>query len=484
MPEIFKLLGAEGLVGLGGVLMLVLEAIGPKTRRVQFDVAIWALILAAVADVLNWDVSRRVLGGSYVVDDMGVFFKALLLLVTIVAMLVSREYVERHIRRPGEFFILFMFVCLGMLFIVSANDLITIFISIELISMPMYVLAASQNYNQRSTEAGLKFFILGALSSAFYLLGASLLYGCLQTIYIDQFPQAMQAASGDILFPVYLGLICIMAAFGFKIAAAPFHMWAPDVYEGAPTPVTAFLSTGPKAAEVAILTRILLIGFRPQSAALHLQEDWVLVLSVLSLLSMTVGNLVAMHQTNIKRMMAYSSIAHMGYVLTGLAAASRGGSAAIMFYLFIYTLTALGAWAVVLMWSDVVESDEIRDMAGMSRRAPGLALILMLSMLSLAGLPPLGGFIGKFYLFASAWDAGLKWLAIIGILNSVASLFYYMGVLRVVYFERTDTEEPIAIHPSYAMGLALSTVGIVVLGLVPGMSHWAWTVAASVMAHT
>jgi NADH-quinone oxidoreductase subunit N len=302
--------------------------------------------------------------------------------------------------------------------------------------------------------------------------------GSLGTIYVSEFPKAI-AQQGQ---PpaLYIGMLCMIAAFGFKIAAAPFHMWAPDVYQGAPTPTTAFLSTGPKVAGVAVLMRLLFTGFSNPPGALQqlsVRPDWVLIISVLSLLSMTVGNLVAMHQTNIKRMMAFSGISHMGYILLGVAAASTRGVQAVMFYLYLYTLTALAGWAVIILYTVVTGSEEIRDFAGLSRRSPLMAFVLMLSLLSLAGLPPLSGFVGKFYLFTAAWDSGLSWLVLAGILNSVASLFYYMGALKVVYWQAPSTDDPVAVPIPTRIAMYVGLFAILVLGLFPMLSGWAFRVA-------
>ena len=472
------LLATEWIVCLGALLMLGLEIAGVHNRRLVAWLGLGTLLLASAAGVYNWsEPSRSLFNGSFVLDHTTIFFKEVVLAVTFVALLIAMDYVKEHLeRKSSEFYCLFLFVCLGMLFLISAGDLVTIFIALELTSMPLYVLAACQTDIKRSAEAGMKFFILGALASAIYLFGAAMLMGSLGTIYIHQF--AAQITSHP--YVAILGMLCIIAAFAFKIAAAPFHMWAPDVYQGAPTAVTAFLSTGPKVAGVAILMRILLGSLNTPA---HVRQDWVLVISVLAVLSMWVGNLVAMHQTNIKRMMAYSGIAHMGYILVGLAAGSVSGSAAVMFYVLMYTLTNLGAWAVIITFGLSTGSEEIADMAGIARRSPGVALLLMLAFLSLAGLPPLAGFIGKFYLFAAAWDAGLRWLALMGVLASAASLFYYLGVLKVVYLEKPPSDEPLKISPSYRLAFMLSGFVIVILGLMPMMTRCVMDVATRFMAH-
>lgn len=490
---ILPYLSTELIVCVTAIVMLGLEMGRLHDRRILAFVGCGGSVLAAAAGVWTWHVlhanpeGARVMlfGGSYIIDEASVYFKELMLLITCVALLISVDWVGARIPRSGEYFTLFMFVAFGMLLLASAGDLITIFLGIEMTSMPMYVLSACLKNNRGSTEAGLKFFILGALASAFYLFGASMTVGTLDTIYVQDIAVRISQLS---LTPqaLYIGLLCMTGAFAFKIAAAPFHMWAPDTYQGAPTTTSAFLSTGPKVAGVAVLMRLFLTGFNAIGPdGVNLKQDWVLIVSVLSLLSMTVGNLVAMHQTNIKRMVAFSGIAHMGYILLGVAAAGGSGDAsvrgasAVMFYLYLYALTNLGAWGVVILFGRVTGSEEIADMAGLARRAPWVAFILMLAFLSLAGLPPLSGFIGKFYLFTAAWHADLAWLVMAAILNSVLSLVYYLGVLKVVYWKPASTDESLPVSVPMQIGLVIACFAIVALGFFPPLSHWAFSVAAT-----
>lgn len=470
----------ELIVTLAAIVMLGLEASGGvKDRRQIAWFGAAACVLAGLVGLRNLSSAPGpMFGGSYVIDVASIYFKELMLSITCLALLISTSYVEAKLRRTGEYYTLFMFVGLGTLLLASANDLITIYLALEMTSMPMYVLAASKRLDKASAEAGLKYFILGAFASAFYLFGASITMGTLGTIYVSEFPARLLALP-QAPQALFVGMLCLIAAFAFKIAAAPFHMWAPDVYEGAPTPTTAFLSTGPKVAGLAIIMRVLLTGFNVVRPDMFVKNDWVLIVSVLSLLSMTVGNLVAMHQTNIKRMLAFSGIAHMGYMLLGVAAASVQGTAAVMFYLWLYTLASLGGWAVIIAFSVASGSEEIKDMAGLSRRSPWMAFVVMLGFLSLAGLPPLSGFVGKFYLFTAAWTSGLSWLVLAAIVNSVASLFYYMGVLKVIYWQAPVTDEPIAVPFGTQVAMAVGVFAAVVLGLFPPLSQWAFAVAKS-----
>ena len=474
----FDLLSPELSVGFTALLLLILEAAGFRERKGAATLAIVGLVLAGLLDLGHTTAQAHLFNGSYHVDALAVCLKFLMVAVTLMAVLVSVDYLHAPTLHSAEQYALMLFVCLGMMFMASAGDLVTIFIALETTSMPLYVLAASLRYDKRSSEAGLKFFILGALASAFYLFGAAMLLGSLGTIYVHEFPARLAPLAG-VQHAVFLGLVCVLAGFAFKVAAAPFHMWAPDVYEGSPTPVTAFISTGPKVGGVAVLLRLLMVGFSISRPDMELKMDWVLVLSSLSLLSMIVGNLIAMHQTNLKRLMAYSGISHMGYVLMGLASGSLKGVAGVVFYLFVYTLTNLVAWGVIISYGANVGSEETSDFAGMSRRSPGLAALLLLCLLSLAGLPPLGGFVGKFYLFAAAWESGLWWLAVMGLLSSVASLYYYVGVLRVVYFEPAPTDEAVTFSGHFRLAGALGVFFTLALGLLPALSTWVFEVATA-----
>ncbi|MBI2252691.1 MAG: NADH-quinone oxidoreductase subunit N, partial [Armatimonadetes bacterium] len=334
----------------------------------------------------------------------------------------------------------------------SSNELITLFVSLELVSIPLYILASFNRNDQKSAEAGLKYFLLGALSSGILLYGMSLIYGTLQTTFLTNILLKLSKLE-EFPLALILGLIFVLAGLGFKIASAPFHMWAPDVYQGAPTPITAFISIGPKAAGIAVLSRLFLGYF------ITLKPDWTFILSILSIFSMTIGNLAALSQTNFKRMLAYSGIAQIGYILIGLTSASVSGLSGVLFYILIYALTNLGAFSIIIIYALETGSEEIKDYAGLVKRSPLLASILFLALLSLAGVPPLSGFIGKFYLFTSAFQAKLYFLVFMGIINSVISLYYYLSV------SLEDT--PLKVNFSFKLALSLALIGIVFLGLYP-----------------
>ncbi|MHB2017053.1 MAG: NADH-quinone oxidoreductase subunit N [Candidatus Xenobia bacterium] len=483
----------ELVLALAGILTLVLEMIGGVERRNLAWLALGGLLAAALVGLwtevpIAMGDQTSFFGGALIVDRLALYFKYISLVVTALSILISIQYVEQESRYPGEFYSLVVFICLGMVLVASVGDLITLFVSLELISMPLYALAAYLKNDKRSSEAGLKFFLIGAVSSAFYLFGASLLWGLTGSTHLADFAASITTQGTS--FALVTATVCIVAAFGFKIAVAPFHMWAPDVYQGSPTPVTAFLSTGPKAAGLVLIARFFLQGMTGNPPGLF-RDQWVLLIMVLSLLSMVVGNLVAIPQSNIKRMMAFSGISHLGYMLIGIAAAGRAmgtddaatGLSATLFYIFLYTLTTLGAWAVIILVGLATNSEEIRDFAGLSRRSPMLAFVLFIGMLSLAGAPPLSGFIGKFYLFTAAWEQHLYPLVIVGILASVTSLYYYLGVLRQAYFEPPATSEPIAVAAAYKPALVLCSIAILVVGLIPQFTQWTVGVARAFLPH-
>jgi NADH-quinone oxidoreductase subunit N len=362
-----------------------------------------------------------------------------------------------------------------MTLMASSTDLIMIFLAIETTSIPLYVLAGFFKDDNKSTEAGVKYLLFGALTSAILLYGFSLIFGFTGTT--DLYEITDMVVGGGLALSLTVGvLILVMVGFGFKISAVPFHFWAPDVYEGAPTPVAGFLSTASKAAGFAILMRVLLTAFADQTVI----QYWVVIIAALAVFSMTLGNGLALAQRNIKRLLAYSSIAHAGYALIGLAALSPLGISAVVFYLIAYVVSNLAAFGAVAAFWRISGSDEIADYAALSRRSPALALIMLVAFLSLAGMPPLGGFVGKFLVFAAAVSTGQVWLAIIGVLNSIVGLYYYLVVLKVVYLYRSEDEEkPVLLTRPYTLALVVLVFGIILLGTLFGpWADWSATAAA------
>lgn len=404
--------------------------------------------------------SVPVWGGMLRFDWLGFSFTLLFIFGAAVTSLFAMEISQ--LGQRGEFYLLLLASTLGMCLMASSADLVMLFLAIETTSIPLYIMAGFFISDNKSTEAGFKYLLFGALTSTVMLYGFSLIYGFTGTTDLYAITEAF--VSGDLPTMLVIGtLILIMVGFGFKISAVPFHFWAPDVYEGAPTPVAGFLSTASKAAGFAVLMRVLLTVFPSQEVVPY----WVILIAALSVFSMTLGNTLALAQRNIKRLLAYSSIAHAGYALIGVAALSDFGIASTVFYLIVYTVTNLAAFGIVAAYWRISGSDEISDYAALSRRSPALALALLVALLSLAGMPPLGGFVAKVFVFAAAVQTGLVWLAVIGVLNSIIGLYYYLIVLKVVYLYRSENEEvPVPLTRPYALAITVLVIGIVLLGTI------------------
>src|SRR5574341_2020638 len=404
----------------------------------------------------------------FVVDRMALFFKILIVLATILVIVASIEFVHRFTFFRGEYYFLVAMSALGMMFMASANDLLSVFVTLEFSTFGFYVLVAYLREDAASNEAGLKFFILGVFAAGLLAYGISLVYGETGKLVFSDMASA-QATPGLII-----GYLLIFAALGFKIGAVPFHSWIPDTYHGAPTPVTAFLSIAPKGAAFAILLRmfyVALASFKP---------TWVLMLVVASILSMTYGNIVAIAQKNIKRLLAYSGIAQIGNVLIGLAAGTKMGSDAILFYLLTYLFANLGAFAIVIAVGNLINSDEIEDYNGLNRRSPFLAFAMLVFLLSLAGVPPLAGFIGKLYIFLAAINEGLYTLIAVGLINIVISMYYYLVVVKKMYINEPTDPSPLSISPPMKVVVYAGLAGTLILGIYP-QPVIDWVVAATLM---
>jgi NADH-quinone oxidoreductase subunit N len=432
------------------------------------------IFILSLAFARPGDGSEQMWGGMIRHDWLGFTFSLLFIFGAAITSLFAMEI--KQLGQRGEFYLLLLASTLGMTLMASAADLIMIFLAIETTSIPLYVLAGFFKDDNKSTEAGVKYLLFGALTSAVLLYGFSLLFGFTGTT--DLYTLTRMVVNRGLALPLALGtLILVLVGLGFKISAVPFHFWAPDVYEGAPTPVAGFLSTASKAAGFALLMRVLTTVYADDQVI----QYWVVIVAALSVFSMTLGNGLALAQRNIKRMLAYSSIAHAGYALIGLAAYKQLGISAVVFYLIAYVVTNLAAFGVVAAFWRTAGSDEIADYAALSRRSPGLALIMLVALLSLAGMPPLGGFVGKFLVFAAAVNSGLVWLAFIGVLNSIVGLYYYLIVLKVVYLYRSEDEEkPILLSRPYAIALIVLVFGIILLGTLFGpWANWSTTAAAA-----
>jgi NADH-quinone oxidoreductase subunit N len=445
----------------GSLLVLIADVLLPR-RSGQALSWLTLLVLGATAAALLpfVDTHVEVAHGLLAVDRFALFFKILFLASAALTVLMSTRYLEIEGASPGEYYFLILCSTLGMMIMAGGIDLITTFIGLETMAVSFYILAGFIKPSQRSNEASVKYFLLGAFSLGILLYGMSLMYGLSGTTNLRTMATAFVGQERDPR--LVLAVILVVAGVGFKIAAVPFHMWAPDVYEGAPTPITAFLSVGSKAASFAMLLRIFLEGM-PSSSA-----DWRLLFEVLSIVTMTVGNIAALTQTNLKRMLAYSSIAHAGYLLMGVVAGTPRGVSAMLIYLLIYAFMQLGAFAIiVLMRRQDVAGDELKDYSGLSFRHPVAAFAMLLFMLSLGGIPPTAGFMGKFWLFGAAIDAGYVWLAVIGVLNSAISLYYYVRIVVFMYLKReTIGSEPVMSAP-LALVVGVAVVATLVLGIYP-----------------
>ena len=462
-PPISLAVLAPALIVMGtGCLVLLLDLLPPRASKVHLaTVALLGVVAALLTSLAAWGGRGRGFRDMVILDNYALFFHVVICYGAALIVLLSIDYLRRSGVESGEYYALVLFSTSGMLLLTSASDLIVVFLAIELMSLSLYVLSGLFKRRRQAGEASMKYFLLGAFASAFLLYGIALLYGATGTTSIDRIAAAAAAAPHDTLLIAGLGLLLV--GFGFKISSAPFHMWAPDVYEGAPTSVTALIATGSKAAVFAVLVRLLLSGVRA------VQADWTAVLWVLAALTMTLGNVVAIAQSNLKRMLAYSSIAHVGYMLVGLAVGGAAGAGAVLFYLLAYTFTTAGTFGVITLCVRAgEEAVDVRDYAGLGRRHPVLAFALALLLLSLVGIPPLAGFVGKFYLFGAAVRAGFVWLAVLGVLNSAIAAYYYLRVIVTMYMQEPD-EQSASVAPSFAGGLALTiaVIGVVLLGLMP-----------------
>ena len=456
LPEILLLILA--FVVMGYDLFL-----SDRYKRLLGRVAIIGLLIVLVATLLL-PATGSVLGGMVYVDGWVALFRMMFIAAAILTCFISLD--TKEIEQNGEYYGLVIFATLGMSLMAAARDLIMLYIAIETTSISLYLLAGFLRGDKRSAESGLKYFLFGAFTSTIMLYGFSLLFGFTGSTGYEAVAAGLSRLTGDAtswLVRVALGLVLV--GFGFKISAVPFHFWAPDVYEGAPTPITSFISTASKAAGFAVLVRFLVVVF-PMA-----RSEWVALLSALAAVTMTLGNVLAIPQRNIKRMLAYSSIAQAGYVLIGVVSVSNPsvtpyGPASVLFYLGVYVLTNMAAFAVVIAVTNALGTEDMSGLYGLSRRSLGLAVAMIAAMLSLGGVPPLAGFFAKLGVFAAAIGQGLVWLAVVGVLNSILALYYYLNIIKYVFVERSEgDEQPLAVPGSLNFGLWVAVAGILILGV-------------------
>ena len=456
MSSVLAILPEIGLVALAGVVLTMDVFLEDNRKHLMgLTTAVGSLIVILVALIFSQP-SGDLLWGGMVRDDMLAFvFRLVFIFAGGITAMISVGV--KDVSHQGDYYAIILGAVIGMCFMASAADLIMLYLAIETTGIAGYLLAGYVRTDDRSAEAGLKYFLFGAATSAVMLYGFSLLYGFTGETNLGSIATVL--VSGNVAISAIWGIVVlILVGVGFKIAMVPFHFWAPDVYEGAPTPVTGFISTASKTAGFAVLMRLFITGLAGS-------EYWLPMIAVLAAVTMTFGNLVALAQTNIKRLLAYSSIAHAGYVLVAFVAYSELGVASAIYYLIAYVVTNLAAFGVVILFARTAGTDEIKDYAGMSRRSPYLALAMLVAFLSLAGMPPLAGFFAKFYVFAAAVKAGMIWLAFIGVLNAIVGLYYYLIVLKVVYVNPApEGAEPIDIPNLSKIALVVLSIGIVLIG--------------------
>lgn len=455
----------ETILTLVGVLIMFLEAVitDDEKKSIFAPLSILGLAGALAGAIMAYGDPGPAFQNMLIVDGFATFFRVLVIGVGILAVLSSSGYLRRENSRGGEFYALILFSIVGQSIMASANELIMIFIGIEISSIASYVLAGYLRDDARNNESALKYFLLGSFATAFLLYGVAWIYGTTGSTNLTVIHRALLTGSEPVALAGVAAAL-IFVGFSFKISAVPFQSWAPDVYQGAPAPVTAFLSTGPKAAAFAVLLRVFMTAFG------SISSSWMPLVWGVALATMTVGNFAAILQSNIKRLLAYSSIAHAGYVLVAVTANSGDGSAAAMFYLAAYALTNIGAFAVVAFVSRKGEKFvRLDDFAGLAQRQPGMAAMLTVFMLSLIGVPLTGGFFGKFYIFKAALDAHLVWLTVLGLLNSAVAAYYYLRVLVVMYFKEPGESVENIPPAGAALRIAVyaSALGTVLLGIFP-----------------
>ena len=451
-----------------GMVLLLVSVFSErgKTTHVAW-LSVFALVVTGFISLSAWNNPQAGFAGSVVLDNFATFFSITCIIAAVLTILMSDSYLKREGYPVGEYYPLILFTTAGAMWMASGTDLMTIFLGLEVLSVSLYVLAGFFRGQVKSNEAGLKYFFLGAFSTGFLLYGVALLYGVTGTTKIAGIAEYVSSHPGIMTEPNMMfiaGGMLLMTGFLFKIAAAPFHMWTPDVYQGAPTPITAFMSAGPKAAAFAAFMRVTIIGLE------GMHEDITALLWVLAVLTMTVGNFIALSQKDIKRMLAFSSISHAGYALVGLVAWNEIGFSGIMFYMLVYTFMNMGAFAVlVLVGKQGEENLTLEGLSGMGYKKPFLGIALCIFLFSLMGLPPTAGFTGKFYIFAAAMKSGYVWLAVIGVLNSAVSLYYYLRVMVHMYFK--DPQEDfnwVSMNTATTISIVIAIAGVLVLGVLPG----------------
>ena len=464
-PESIDLIALAPVIVLSvfAMMVLIVDLFGGRNKTLLVFISLVGLLMTAISAFAKNPIPAYSFNDSYIVDHLSLFFICIFTISSALAILLSVEYNEREGIRAGEYYALILFCTVGMILLASSTDMIMIFLGIEIVSICLYVLAGIRRGNLASNEAALKYFLLGAFATGFLLYGMPLVYGSTGStnlFEIADFVKNPEAQSNPLLL---MGLVLLIIGFGFKVASVPFHMWAPDVYQGAPTPVTAFMAVGPKAAAFAAFFRVFAEAF-PEMA-----PSWEVLLSSIAVLSMFFGNLGAIMQTNIKRMLAFSSISHAGYILMAVIAKNSLGASSLLFYMLAYAFTTFGIFGIVILLGRKGEENlEIENYSGLAYKHPIIALSMTVFLLSLAGLPPFAGFIAKFYIFSAAVQEGLITLVIIAVLNSAISFYYYLKVVVFMYMKEPEAEFRISLTPLTLFVVFVGVIATVSLGIFPG----------------
>ncbi|MGD9602722.1 MAG: NADH-quinone oxidoreductase subunit NuoN [Gammaproteobacteria bacterium] len=465
MNEITLILPEATLLGLACAVLLVDAFVGRRNPEATF----WSAILACVvtlAQVASFVPEAAMFGfsGTIRLDVLGAVLKTFMLVLVLLSFFYAREYFnKRREGMRGEYYPLALFATLGMMILVSASSLLTVYLGLELLSLSMYSMVAIQRDSVTASEAAMKYFVLGALASGLLLYGMSMLYGVAGTLDLTELLVKIGNLESQRLLLTF-GLVFLVVGIAFKLGVVPFHMWVPDVYQGAATPVTQFIGTAPKLAAFGMAMRLLVDGLE------GLAEQWQQMLILLAILSMGLGNLLAIAQRNFKRMLAYSTIAHMGFMLLGLIATSANGYAASMFYATLYALMSMGAFGtIILLCSARSESDQLSDLSGLARRSPWFAFILLILMFSMAGVPPFGGFWAKWSVLKEVVDADFVWLAVLAVTFSIIGAFYYLRIVKIMYFDEPESPYPVTSSPDLRLILSVNGLAVLVLGLLPGV---------------
>jgi NADH-quinone oxidoreductase subunit N len=464
MNDIMTVLPETTLTALACVVLLVdIWRGGRGSARTFWAAALSVLVVLAEIAWLFPSHTMLAFHGTFVLDSMGAVLKAFLMVVVLLAFFYARDWFDRRGNAQGEFYLLGLFAAIGMMVLISAHSLLTVYLGLELLSLSLYAMVAMERDSALASEAAMKYFVLGALASGMLLYGMSMLYGVGGTLDLAELAERSGSEGAHLLFT--FGLVFVVIGIAFKLGVAPFHMWVPDVYQGAPTPVTLFLGSAPKLAAFAMAMRLLAEGMGGLAA------EWQGMLILLAVVSMAIGNIVAIAQTNFKRMLAYSTISHMGFLLLGILSATAAGYAASMFYVIVYAMMSMGSFgAIVLLSSSHHESDQLIDYAGLARRSPWLAFMLLILMFSLAGVPPFAGFWAKWFVLKEVIAAGHAWLAAVAVLFSLIGAYYYLRVVKLMYFD-----EPAAGAPRIAPGedvrlvFGVNGLSVLLLGLLPGV---------------